>query len=276
MKKILSVLVMVIISLLLLLPLHLNTAPNLEDISSFDPSRYDCTYSLQTFRLKAHDRQWTLASVTEYNADGQIQWEQTYQLDAKGQSYYMDNGQRRDVSRYPRSGMENITGDISDWSLSEEKLDEFGRVVYRMGESPTLPGHHDLASWYYCPNTDTVDDSNISVFARTMHEVSSDGIEPVCYGADDEPLMEFNTYEITNLDCYGNETRICWDGKCYLKTGTDGYLQMIISENPGTYDVLRIDESGKPLWSAIYHKENLSLISYTVWRYAPRGESREV
>lgn len=270
-----SIVVMILLSILVLISFRLyqDWAPGFEDIASFDPSHYDFTYSLQEFKLKTHDREWTLAAVVEYNADGEIQSERTYQLDADGQSYYMNNGERQDVSRYPRRGLKNITGYISEWDLAEETLDDAGRVVYRMGEDPSFVGSHEIASWYYCPNTDTADDANISIFTRTMHEVSPDGIEPVCYGANDEPIMEFNTYEITNYDCYGNETRIWADGKCFLKTDANGYLQMIVQDNPGTYSVLRVDASGKPLWSATYHKESLSLISYAVWCYAPTGET---
>lgn len=266
MKKIISALILAIISLLLL-PLHQNQVPDFEDIASFDPSHYDFTYSLQEFKLKTHDRQWTLSSVTGYSAEGEMQWERIYHLDVGGQSYYMNNGERQDVSRYPRRGWKNITGYISDWNLAEETLDDTGRVIYRMGEDPSFVGSHEIANWYYCPNTDTAEDANISIFTRTMHEVSPDGMEPVCYGANDEPIMEFNTYEITNYDCHGNETRIWIEGKCFLKTDANGYLQMIVQDNPGTYSVLRVDDSGKPLWTAVYHKETLSLMEYSVCCY---------
>ena len=105
------------------------------------------------------------------------------------------------------------------------------------------------------------------MFVRTIRSVSTDGTEPVGYGANDEPMLEYNTYEITNFDRYGNETCIWADGKCAVQTDGDGYLEKIIEESEGTYRVIQVDDSGKPLCIAVYHKDSLDLISYVFYQY---------
>ena len=179
----------------------------------------------------------------------------------------MNGEERQYVSHYPRKGLSNLADYLSDFRLSEESFDQYGRIVLREGRRPTIPENCERVQWYYCPNTETDEPDALSVFVRTIRSVSTDGTEPVGYGANDEPMLEYNTYEITNFDRYGNETCIWADGKCAVQTDGDGYLEKIIEEREGTYRVIQVDDSGKPLCIAVYHKDSLDLISYLLYQY---------
>ncbi len=267
-KKCISAVLLALICLGILLFLnHYSSLSELRDIASFDPSQYVFTYELQTFQLKSQDRNWTLSSVSEYNSAGELQSEQVFSLDSEGNSYYMNGEERQYVSHYPRKGLSSLADYLSDFRLSEESFDQYGRIVLREGRHPTIPEHCERAQWYYCPNTETDEPDALSVFVRTIRSVSADGTEPVGYGANDEPMLEYNTYEITNFDRYGNETCIWADGKCAVQTDGDGYLEKIIEESEGTYRVIQVDDSGKPLCIAVYHKDSLDLISYVFYQY---------
>ena len=98
-----------------------NLAPDLEDIFTFDPTPYETTYALQEFRLKPHDRQWTLKSVTSFDASGEVESEQVYQLDEDGHSYYM-NGDHRVYA---------------------------ARIILREASNPNNTIISELVFWYY-------------------------------------------------------------------------------------------------------------------------------
>lgn len=268
-KKCLSAILITLISLGILFFFDNNCSRlhKLKNIASFDPSQYYFTYDLQTFRLKSHDRNWTLSSISEYNSAGALQSERILFLDSEGNSYYMNGKERQYVSHYPRRGISSITDYLSDFQLSEERFDRYGRIVFREGRHPTISEHRESAEWYYRLDTEMDEPAALSVFVRTISSVSVDGIEPVCYGENDEPLLEYSTYEITNFDRYGNEICIQTDGKCFLKTDADGYLEAIIEEESGTYRVIQVDDSGKPLCIAVYNKNSLDLISYILYQY---------
>ena len=267
-KKCLSVILIAAISLGVLLFLdHHSRAQEMGSIASFDPSQYDFSYDLQTFRLKNHDRNWTLSSVSEYNSAGELQSEQVFSLDSEGHSYYMNGEERQYVSYYPRKGLSSITDYLSDFQLSEESVDQYGRIVLREGRHPTVLEHYERAEWYYCSNTETDEPDALAAFVRIIRSVAVDGTEPVGDGENDEPLLEYNTYEITNFDRYGNETCIWADGKCCVRTDEGGYLETIIEEKSETYRVIQVDDSGKPLCIAVYRKNSLDLISYVFYQY---------
>lgn len=268
-KKYLSAILLVLISLVILLFLEhsCSRTPELKPSDSFHPAQYDFTYDLQSFQLKSHDRNWTLSSVSEYNAAGALQSERIYFLDAEGHSYYLNGDQQKYASYYPGNGLRSLTDYLSNFQLSEERFDPYGRIVYREGRHPSIPEHYERAEWYYCPDTETDAPDALAVFVRTIRSISADGTEPVGYGASDEPLLEYNTYEITNFDRYGNEVCICADGKCFLKTDANGYLEAMIEDNAETYQVIQVDDSGKPLYIAVYHKSSLKLVSYILYEY---------
>ena len=267
-KKCISAVLLALISLGILLFLkHYSSLSELGDIASFDPSQYVFTYDMQTFQLKSQDRNWTLSSISEYNLAGELQSEQVFSLDSEGNSYVMNGEERQYVSHYPRKGLSSLADYLSDFLLSEERFDQYGRIVLREGRHPTIPENCERAQWYYCPNTETDEPDALSVFVRTIRFVSADGAEPVGYGANDEPMLEYNTYEITNFDRYGNETCIWAEGKCAVQTDGDGYLEKIIEEQEGTYRMIQVDDSGKPLCIAVYHKDSLDLIAYLLYQY---------
>ena len=244
-------------------------APDFEDMVQFDPSVYACTYALQSFKLKSHDRNWTLSSVAHYKADGEVEWETVYHLDEDGQAYYMNNEDRIDVAHMPRKGFGDLADVDTELNVVEEEFDQFGRLVSRK-EYNHDPRHTTTTQLYYCTDSgDRSDDDAISTYVSSTnfkHKISE---EPVMYvGREEEPAWESTSYNIINFDKYGNETGV-WlgDEKCFLQTSIDGYLQTIIIDNVATYIVKRVDESGRPLWSAVYGKEDGILWEYTVWNY---------
>lgn len=269
MKKCLSAILITLISLGILFFIHDHSSSSQElgRVASFDPSLYVFTYDLQTFRLKTHDRNWILSAVSEYDPVGELQSERRYSLDSEGHSYYMDGEERQYVSYYPRKGVSSMTDYLSDFQLSEESVDQYGRIVLREGRHPTIPEHCERAQWYYCANTETDEPDVLAAFIRIIRSVSVDGAEPVGCGENDEPLLEYNTYELTNFDRYGNETCVWADGKCCFQTDAEGYLQAIIEEKSETYRVIQVDDSGKPLCIALYRKDSLDLISYILYQY---------
>lgn len=271
MKRMLHVLFLLILSCAVLFSwkLHQCSAPDFEDLAEFDPSGYECTYALQTFKLKPHDRNWYLSSVAHYTADGELEWETVYCLDEDGQSYYMNNEDRIDVAHMPRMGFGNLADVDTKLNVIEEEFDQSGRLVSRT-EYNYDPRHTTTTQLYYCTSSgERSDDDVISTYVSTTnfkHKISE---EPVMYvGGEENPAWESTSYYIVNFDKYGNETSI-WlgDSKCFLQTSIDGYLQTIIIDHMGSYVVKRVDESGRPLWNAVYGKEDGLLWEYTVWNY---------
>ena len=249
-----------------------NAAPALEDIYTLDLSRYPVTYEIQEFRLKPHDRQWTLKSFTVYDKNGNVTTEQRFQLDEDGQSYYIaSNGNRIDSLRMPRLYFQNITEYLSGWDIVQESFDNAGRIVYR--EAAMLHSRElisrELIRWYYCTDQpERSDDSAICTFVRTMRiETPRDEPPQMFYGYEQEPRWESTAYEITSYDCFGNETTVWVDDDCYIKTDADGYPQMfVVVPGGGLGYVERVDAYGRPLWQARYDKSG-DLLGWSVWEY---------
>lgn len=269
MKRLLYALILLVLSCALLFGVHENKAPDFENMAEFDPSGYGCTYALQTFKLKPHDRNWTLSSVVHYNSDGEMQWETIYCLDKDGRSFYMNNEDRIDIAYMPRMGFGDLANVDTKLNVMEEEFDQAGRLVSRT-EYNHDPRHTTTTQLYYCISSgERSDDDAISTYVSITnfkHKVSE---EPVMYvGREEEPVWEDTSYYIVNFDKYGNETTI-WlgDANCFLLTSIEGYLQAIIIDNMGAYVVKRVDESGRPLWSAVYGKADGLLWEYTVWNY---------
>lgn len=146
--------------------------------------------------------------------------------------------------------------------------DDAGRIVLREASNPSNLGSSGLVCWYYrIDDTASAGDDAVCTFACTMRITIQSGEESWIYGENNEPLMECTSYEITNYDKYGNETTVWVDAKCCMKTDADGYLQMIIKKFLGVNVVTRVDDSGRPLWSAIYDGQNGNLLGCTVWQY---------
>lgn len=244
-----------------------NYVPELADMESFDPARYEMTYAMQEFQLKPHDRQYFLSSITSYDETGEVEWGEVYRLDESGQAYYMNGEERMYVAQLPRVGFCNITG-ASDWNVIREQYDEKGRIVYREASHPQIPEHSEITQWYYRTDDQTITgDDAVSTLVFTGRVVIPPGQETFMYDENDEPLMESTSYTILNYDRYGNETMIGFEAKCCMKTDADGYLQMIIRKWGDNYHVMRVDPSGRPLWSAMCDTKNDCVISRTVWKY---------
>ena len=248
-----------------------NLAPDLEDIFTFDPTRYETTYALQEFRLKPHDRQWTLKSVTSFDASGEVESEQVYQLDEDGHSYYMNGDHRVYAAYIPRRGFQNVTGYLSGWDISRETYDNAGRIILREASNPNNTIISELVFWYYRTDQSALTgDEAVCAMVSISRIVTPAGEEPWMFDGNDAPIMEYTSYYITNYDAYGNETSVMEDGKCYLKTDADGYLQMIIREISDARIITRVDEFGRPLWVVFYNCiENMEnqVIKYTIWEY---------
>lgn len=270
MKKTVSAILVALLSCALILGWRgwQNRAPALEDIRTLDPTQYPLTYELQTFKLRPHDRQWTLKTFTGYDENGEVEREEIYQLDEDGQSYYIaPNGDRIDVVRMPRLGFQNITGFLSEWDINQEDFDDAGRIIYRDAASGDL---RELVQWYYRPDEpERSDDSAVCTLVRTMRVETPRDQEPwIFYGPEEEPRWESTCYEITTYDRSGNETIVStMERDCYIKTDADGYLQMIVMD--GVFfakAVIRVDAYGRPLWRANYDRDG-NLAGWFVWEY---------
>lgn len=247
---------------------HLNDMPELDELKEFDPSVYAPTHEVQTFRLKANDRDWVLNSVVNYSADGQVECETVYHIDENGQAYYIaPNGNRIDVPSMP----DDVTEFLSAWDVRAESHDGYGRVVSRTAywlredESSDI---YELVDWNYCPDSTTDGNNSVCSFVRTMRIEVLPGEETFMFeGPDNTPVYESTAYEIQTYDKYGNTYNIWIERPCRIVTNRDGYLAMIIVDVPGVYYVYRVDEFGRQAWSATYSKEDMRLMSYTVYSY---------
>lgn len=245
-----------------------NLAPDLEDIFTFDPTRYETTYALQEFRLKPHDRQWTLKSVTSFDAAGEVESKRVYQLDEDGHSYYMNGDHRVYAAYVPRRGFQSVTGYLSGWDIFREAYDDAGRIILREASNPEITNSSELVSWYYRTDQSALTgDEAVCAMVIISRIVTPAGEDPWMFDGNDAPIMECTAYYITNYDAYGNETSVMVDGKCYLKTDADGYLQMIIREISDARIVTRVDEFGRPLWVVFYSCLENQVIKYTIWEY---------
>ena len=185
MKKVISAVALVAVSCFILIGWrwHQNSAPDFADMKTFDPSRYKTTYAMQEFKLKPHDGQWTLRSVTHYNGDGTVVSEIMYQLDEKGHAYY-ENGEDRIYAGYiPRLGFQDVTGFLSEWDIAEEKYDDAGRIIFRNASHPEIPETPELVRWYYRPSAgDLTGNDAVCTFVRTMRALVLPGEETWMYG----------------------------------------------------------------------------------------------
>lgn len=275
MKKHVSRIILLIFSCAVLFFWHgyQNYVPDFEDMAAFDPSGYGsrCTYAMQAFVLKPHDRNWFLSSVAHYDETGKLEYETVYELDETGQAYYINGDRRIDVTQTPRAGFSGLADFFEGQNIMEEHSDEFCRMISRSWSNldPARTRTETIWLYYATDSNGRSDDDAISTYVLTHHYKYSEAEEPVMYvGPEEQPCWEATSYCIANLDKYGNETSIfLGDANCYMKTDTDGYLQMIILDNIGSYIVYRVDASGRPLWSATYSKADNTLMGYTVWNY---------
>lgn len=269
MKKLVSAFIMGILSccILFLWHTHLDKLPDFEDMPTFDPSGYECTTALQTFKLKAHDRHWFLSSFTSYDEDGEIISERRYTIAEDGHAYYMNGEKRMEVSRFPRKGFSNLGEIYSEWGAVPE-VDEYGRTVHVVGDHPDIEELSYVVELYY--RTDIVGltgDASICAFVSTMSLTYQPGQNSHIIDEDGEQVMEYHGYTITNFDLYGNETTVMLEGPCCMKTDAEGFLSIIIQKSNHAYKVIRVDECGRPQWSATYSVDDCRLLGYSVWTY---------
>ena len=263
MKKTVSAILVALLSCAMILGWRgwQNRAPALEDIRTLDLTQYPVTYKLQEFKLKPHDRQWTLKSFTVYDETGQVEREELYQLDEDGQSYYIaPNGNRIDARR---RNFQKLTGALSDWDISREEYDAAGRILSREAACPNMSFDTEILRWYYSP--DQPEPDGVCTFVRTMRIVVPPGEKTWLY----DGRMESTGYEIDTYDKFGNETMVWIADDCYLKTDADGYLQMIVGSlgYGAWFYVQRVDDYGRPTWQARYGRDG-HLYGWSVWEYA--------
>lgn len=269
MKKAISVLIMIFFSCCVLFSwrAYLNAAPDFMDMPTFDPSEYELSNELQTFQLKAHDRHWYLSSFAHYNETGEMELQIQYALDEAGQAYYMNGEKRIDVSHFPREGFSDLNNIYAEWGAVPE-VDEYGRTIYVVGNNPNIEQLSFMAELRY--RTDipgmTGDDA-ICSYVNTMNLYYAPGQDSYIIDANGHQVSEYHGYTITNYDLYGNETMVMLEGPCYMKTDVDGYLQMIIYPTGNALCVIRVDDYGRPQWSATYNKDDSSLLGYNIWTY---------
>ena len=269
MRKLVFAFIMGIISccVLFLWHIHQDSLPDFEDMPSFDPSGYELKNELQTFKLKEHDRHWFLSSFVCYDEIGEIVSERQYALDEDGQAYYMNDENRMDVSRFPRKGFNNLGEIYAEWGAVPE-VDEYGRTVYVVGDNPNTEELTFVMELYYRTDIEgmTGDDSLCS-YVQTLNLIYESRQDSHIIDKNGEPVMEYHGYDITNFDMYGNETTVMLEGPCCMKTDAKGFLAMIIQKSSYAYKVIRVDECGRPQWSASYSADDGSLLGYNVWTY---------
>lgn len=253
------------------LQIRQNRLPELEDISTFGASNYATTCQLQEFKVAPNDKQWTLDAIRYYTADGKLEKETIYQLDEYGRSYYLIPDGNRFYCANIMSNEElqkSILNDLSDCDITEQQRDEYGRLTFRQGVDPLSPEITYSAYWSYSPGqaeSDLADALCSSV--EIHHGVAPDEEHALYLDGDLNRVTEFSSYDIRNYDRFGNEVQLWISEECYLQTDSNGYLQLIVMKWYSGYEVIRTDASGKPLWSAVYSREDLTLQHYTVWEY---------
>lgn len=273
MKKFICAAAMILCSVVILLPLHIiqNRVPEFEDIFTLNPSRYPTTYRMQDFKLKANDRQWTLNSIHYYSADGEILRENYYHLDKSGQSYYVtSDGLHIKTPNLAWDEMSDVVDFCLDQNILNEKYDDFERIIYRESINPSCPTERTFVHWYYRPEAqEQALSDELCTLTATFRTDSQEDRSVIFYDADWNKVTGSTSYVIWNYDKYGNQIELWIQEDCYFKTDAKGYLQMIVLKWYNGYEVIRTDDSGKPLWSATYNRIDGSLTGYTVWRYKP-------
>ena len=246
-----------------------NLAPDLEDIYTFDPTRYETTYALQEFRLKPHDKQWVLKTITYYDENGAVQREENYQFDKNGQSYYIaPNGNRIDAENLSWESLANLYSPDVSWGATYTEYDDAGRAIYREVHSYKASWETEMKWMYYCTDCPEMTGTDaLSTVLTVMQTTLSPEEETWMRDLEGNPLRESVSYSIYNFDVYGNGTELWLEDPCYVMTDIQGYLKAIVQQNPLGYTVLRVDQSGRPLWMASYSRKDRQLTGYTVWEY---------
>lgn len=256
--------------ILLFLDAYLFRIPGIENISTFDPSDYETTCSKQEFLLNPGNNHWTLESVIQYSADGEILHENIYLFDDSGQAYLVTpSGTRNNTPNISWEQLCNLANYHSDYNIIYEEFDELGRITYRESTNKNDPLETNTLQWYYdvdCGNKSGV--NSLCTLVETSQIVSENDEVYSFFDADWNAIPEFTSYTIFNFDRYGNITELKIQTDAYFRTDRKGYLQMIILEWYGGYEVIRVDSSGKPLWAANYSREERDLLDYTVWNYS--------
>lgn len=242
----------------------------IENISTFDPSNYTTSCSKQVFLLEPGNNQWILESVIQYRVDGEILNEVNYLFDDSGQAYYVTpGGIRNNTPNVSWEQLGNFANYHSGYNIIYEEFDEFGRLIYRESKNKNDPLETNTLQWYY--DVDSGNKSGVKslcTLVETSQIVSANDEVYRFFDADWNTISEFTSYTIFNFDRYGNITNLNIQTDVYFRTDRKGYLQMIIMEWYDDYEVIRVDSSGKPLWSAQYSREDRELLNYTIWNYS--------
>lgn len=246
-----------------------NLAPDLENIFTVDPTRYETTYALQEFRLKPHDRQWVLKAITYYDENGTVQREENYQFDENGQSYYIaPNGNRIDAENLSWESLANLYRPDASWGTTYTEYDDAGRAIYREVHAYKASWETEMKWMYYrtdCPEMTGTD--ALSTVLTVMQTTLSPEEETWMRDLEGNPLWESVSYSIYNFDVYGNATELWIQEPYYVMTDMQGYLKAIIKQDPIWYTILRVDQLGRPLWLASYSCKDRQLTGYTIWEY---------
>lgn len=260
--------VVIVLVLIVVIWARQNRIPDFEDIGSFDPFRYELTYTKQEFKLKPHDRHWMLRRHTTYDANGNIEYQKNFELDSNNAAYYLHGDTPCYISRLPSEGFSNVTEGYPNWNIKEQRLDEYGRVIHQWFVKPKSEYSSEIFDYYY--RTDDValrGDDALGTRVRTMWITVPEGEKTWMYEKDRVPIYESTCYEIDTMDLFGNITMVWVEGKSYLATDSDGYLQMVIRASGEDRLVIRMDEYGRPSWRTLYSGKDGSIVNYSVWEY---------
>lgn len=241
--------------------------PSLHYFKTLTPSCYNTTHELQKFNLKSSSQFWTLDTIRYYSADGVLKREEMYQLDKNGQGYYIaPTGIRIETPNLSWNALQSIPNLGSEQSVISEKRDQNERITYRIFSNLKFPSETTFVRWIYASD-DIVRLNTLETLIITTYTTSEESQVLPLRDSELNKIQEKACYEIRNYDAFGNELTLQIYDDCYFKLNNKGYLQLIIIKQHDTFEIIRTDESGKPLWSAQYKRDTLELQGYTIWSY---------